>query len=202
MKTLYYIYIKISEDKNWISDFLSKNEINPEDCRSYIDTSRDFIHYKDMKCSILEEKGNLIISSLHSLGDTKESIQKELIWCSKNNIPLIVYDMPSTWIFDNQKLNSQSINTMIDLFDLLKQYSNFEFQNPVFLDGGRKKIKFPENWESLYKLYELKQITANEFQQRVGLKRATFFNLLSEYKQLLKLNNLELFKTESLEFDI
>ncbi len=202
MKTLYYIYIKISEDKNWISDFLSKNEINPKDCRSYIDTSRDFIHYKDMKCSILEEKGNLIISSLHSLGDTKESIQKELIWCSKNNIPLIVYDMPSTWIFDNQKLNSQSINTMIDLFDLLKQYSNFEFQNPVFLDGGRKKIKFPENWESLYKLYELKQITANEFQQRVGLKRATFFNLLSEYKQLLKLNNLELFKTESLEFDI
>lgn len=99
--------------------------------------------------------------------------------------------MPSTCIVGNPERNLQSVRVLIDMFFILKNYNNFEFQNPEFTEGGRRKIKFPANWEPLFKLYEAKQISATEFQQRSGLKRATFFNLLSEYKDLLKRKELE-----------
>ena len=38
--------------------------------------------------------------------------------------------------------------------------------------------------------YSKKEISANEFQERTGLKRATFFNLLSEYKTELRENKV------------
>ena len=131
----------------------------------------------------------------------KESIFEELKWFNDNKIEIVVADMPSTHDFEMPELNYQSCSTMIDLFRILQNYPGFDSQNPDFSDGGRRKIRFPENWKTLYKLYELKQITANEFQQRVGLKKATFFNLLSEYKQLLKFNALEYFKTETTDLN-
>lgn len=201
MDTLFYIYKKTSEELDTIIPILKKHNVNQEDCRLFVDTNRDFIHYKEMKESMLREKGILFFNSLHSIGNTKESIFEELKWFNDNKIEIVVADMPSTHYFEMSELNYQSCYTMIDLFRILQNYPGFDFQNPDFSDGGRRKIRFPENWETLYKLYELKQITANEFQQRVGLKRATFFNLLSEYKQLLKFNALEYFKTETTDLN-
>lgn len=53
--------------------------------------------------------------------------------------------------------------TMIDLFRILQKYPGFDFQNPDFSDGGRKKICFPENWDYYFSLYETKQISTNAF---------------------------------------
>lgn len=48
---------------------------------------------------------------------------------------------------------------------------------------GRPLIQYPDNWEENYKLWENKKISSKEFLDRVGLKRATFYNLLTEYKK-------------------
>ncbi len=188
MNNIFYFYKKTSEDVENIKKFLYKTNVRAKEYRFYLDTNRDFINYENMKDLMLKEKGILIINSLHSIAYNKESVIKELNWFYSNKIEIIIAEMPSTWNFDNLNLNLKCVEAMIDIFNLLQSYSNFEFQNPDFTEGGRKKIRFPENWESLYELYEAKKITANEFQQQVGLKRATFFNLLSEYKQLNKLN--------------
>ena len=100
-------------------------------------------------------------------------------------------ELPSTWVFDNKEKNIQNINVLYDVFSILQRYEGFEFQNPEFFEGGRKKIRFPENWEILYEKYAAKEITANDFQKMSGLKRATFYNLLCEYKELLRLNQSE-----------
>ena len=191
MKNNFYIYKKTSEDAEDIAKFLISNNVDSKDCHLFVDTNRDFIHYEEMKDYMQEEKGILIINSLHSIAYSKQKALEELEWFSSNKIQVVIVDMPSTWVFSDPSLNLQSISTLIDFFRILQQYPNFDFQNPEFVEGGRKKIRFPSNWESNYKLYASKEISANEFQKRVGLKRATFFNLLSEYKQLQKLNQID-----------
>lgn len=48
---------------------------------------------------------------------------------------------------------------------------------------GRPSIQYPDNWEECYKLWKDKKITSKEFLDKVGLKRATFYNLLTEYRK-------------------
>ena len=99
-------------------------------------------------------------------------------------------ELPSTWIFNEKGKNLQNISVLIDVFNILQTYPSFEFQNPDFIDGGRRKIRFPENWEYLFEKYSTREISANDFQKLTGLKRATFYNLLSEYKELIRLNKI------------
>lgn len=48
---------------------------------------------------------------------------------------------------------------------------------------GRPSIQYPDNWEECYKLWKDKKITSKEFLDKVKLKRATFYNLLTEYRK-------------------
>lgn len=187
----YYLYKKTTEDSKDLIALMNDNGFPLINCHCAIDTNRDFINYNELKIELQINPGILFINSLHTIGYTKQQVLEELMWFSDNNIQLIIMDMPSTWIFDNPKANLQCIKVLIDMFRLLLKYNNFEFQNPDFIEGGRKKIKFPANWDELYEQYNSKQISATEFQEAAGLKRATFFNLLAEYKELIKLNTPE-----------
>lgn len=48
---------------------------------------------------------------------------------------------------------------------------------------GRPLIQYPDNWEENYMLWKNKKIPSKEFLNRVGLKKATFYNLLTEYRK-------------------
>ena len=48
---------------------------------------------------------------------------------------------------------------------------------------GRPLIQYPDNWEENYVLWKNKKIPSKEFLNRVGLKKATFYNLLTEYRK-------------------
>lgn len=50
------------------------------------------------------------------------------------------------------------------------------------LKAGRKKAIYPEGWEELYSEWKRKNITTTEFLRKSGLKKATFYNLLGEYR--------------------
>ncbi len=53
---------------------------------------------------------------------------------------------------------------------------------------GRHKIEFPKQWDELYEKWENKEISSNDFIDITGLKRATFYNLVTEYRTLKELN--------------
>lgn len=42
---------------------------------------------------------------------------------------------------------------------------------------GRPKIKIPENWDEIYKLWKSDKITAVEAMRRSGLKKSSFYKL-------------------------
>lgn len=55
-------------------------------------------------------------------------------------------------------------------------------------NAGRSKIEFPDNWEELYERWEKKEISSKKFMEESGLKKATFYNMITEYKEILKAN--------------
>jgi len=48
---------------------------------------------------------------------------------------------------------------------------------------GRKKIKYPENWNEVYNKYKTRELTANKAMEQMNLKRNTFYNLVKEYEE-------------------
>lgn len=48
---------------------------------------------------------------------------------------------------------------------------------------GRKKIKFPIEWESIYSKWKNREITANKAMEILNLKRTTFYKLIKEYEE-------------------
>ena len=50
-------------------------------------------------------------------------------------------------------------------------------------------MAFPEGWDEMYEEWEKKKISSKTFMEKSGLKKATFYNLLTEYKDILKEQN-------------
>lgn len=47
---------------------------------------------------------------------------------------------------------------------------------------GRPAVDYPDGWEGLYASWRAGEMTAREFMQKAGLKKGTFYNLVSEWK--------------------
>ena len=47
---------------------------------------------------------------------------------------------------------------------------------------GRPAIAYPPNWDEVYRQWESKQITAVAAMHRLGLKRSTFYKLVSQFR--------------------
>lgn len=47
---------------------------------------------------------------------------------------------------------------------------------------GRKKIKYPDNWEEVYNQWKNRKIKGNQAMDLLNLKRNTFYKLLKEYE--------------------
>ena len=47
---------------------------------------------------------------------------------------------------------------------------------------GRKRIPFPDNWQSVYQLWYTRQITATQAMKQLDLKRNTFYNFVKSEK--------------------
>ena len=186
----YYLYLKSNDSIKKMQSFLSSHGYSLTDAVICQDSNRDNLNYKKLKEQILVNPFPLFFQHLSSIGKTKADILSELKWFRKHEIQIIVLELPSTWNFGNEELNLKSLDVLLDIFSILQNYNNFEIANTEYADGGRHKIKYPENWEELFSQYSKKEISANEFQERTGLKRATFFNLLSEYKTELRENKV------------
>jgi hypothetical protein len=48
---------------------------------------------------------------------------------------------------------------------------------------GRKQIGYPPNWQDVYDKWKTRAVTGSEAMQQLGLKRNTFYKLISEWEQ-------------------
>lgn len=186
MKEKIYIYLKKAADIMSISEMI-KDIPDGYDYETYTDLDRDYIVYNQVKEEVRKYDGILLISSLSDIGDTKADIYSELLWFKSNNISLIVADYPATHYLDNKLANKIALDVLIDVYKSLQENKNFDIGSTINTIG-RKKIKFPENWASLYDKWQVGEITAKQFMETAGLKKGTFYHLINDYKELLEMN--------------
>jgi len=184
-----YVYMKKGEDMGLINPLLEKaSHIREPYYDLYIDFDRDYIAFKRLKRDIQKEKGLLIISSINNIGSNKKDIFDELTWLKKNHIETVFADYPATQIFDDPMSNELALSVILDVYTSLLDNKTFDIRSATSSTSGRKKINFPDNWESLYIAWENGEITAKEFMSKSGLKKGTFYHLVNEYKELLEIN--------------
>lgn len=131
----------------------------------------------------LNKSDILLINDVSDIGLKQTDLIKYLDYIIYHNIILIIQNINTTHD-DNIDINKAVLLT-------LKQYilSNNNIVSFVNKSSvGRSKIIFPDNWEALYNLWINHEITSKEFIDKSGLKKATFYNLLSEYKHIQELN--------------
>lgn len=184
-----YVYIKKGEDIKHIDGLLQKASHSREPYYDlYTDTDRDYIAYHQLKKDIQKEKGILIISSINNIGSNKQDVYEELLWLKDKKIETIFADYPATHIFNDPQSNELALNVIIDVYASLLGNKTFDIRSSLAATAGRKKISFPENWESLYKAWDNNEITAKEFMEKSGLKHGTFYHLVNEYREILEIN--------------
>lgn len=184
-----YVYIKKGEDISLINFLLEKASHGHEPYYDlYTDSDRDYIAFNQLKRDIEKQKGLLIISSINNIGSNKNDVFKELTWLKSKQIETVFADYPATQIFDNPTANELALSVIIDVYASLLDNKTFDIRSTIAASTGRKKISFPDNWEKLYTSWDNGEITAKEFMDKSGLKKGTFYHLVNEYKELLKIN--------------
>lgn len=147
--------------------------------------------YQALKGALgLRSGDTLYIKSLGRLSRNKADIKGELEWFQKNNIRLMILDLPTSMIQvpDGQEWIVEMINNI--LIEVLSSIAQQEREmirarqregiDAAKLAGksfGRPKIFVPDNFSIVIKDWQDGKITAKEAMKLTGLKRSSFYNL-------------------------
>jgi DNA invertase Pin-like site-specific DNA recombinase len=178
------IYAKLSEDLSVFDNVIDLIKTPEDELLITTESRRAFRELKNIKT---EDVDLIIISSLNSLGLNDADIATQLSWFIDNSVKLVVCEITSTYEFGiSQPMNKAILNTV--LHSILSGNKNIVTVSFKRSNSGRSKLPLPDNWEELYEKWQDKEITSKEFMEKSGLKKATFYNVLTEYKEIQKAN--------------
>lgn len=185
-----YLYTKTTDNVKELQYVLQSINLYKRYKKIRISTEprRSFTELEEIK-KIMQEDDICIITNPAALGLNEADIATQLDWFIKKPRILLVYDFASTYNLGvGQPLNKAVLLTIQQ--SILEQSGKRIIKIPENRksNAGRNRIKFPEGWEELYIQWENKEISSKEFLERSGLKRATFYNLLTEYREVIDQN--------------
>lgn len=148
----------------------------------------------------IREGDTLFIKSLDRLGRNKEGILEEWKWLSKNNIHIVVLDMP---ILDTRKyadlngIGDLITNLVLQVLAWLAEEERInikqrqkeginaaKIRNVKF---GRPKINVDDSkFSKIYDQWVNKKITARRAMELLDIKANTFYRRVAEYKKINK----------------
>lgn len=181
-----YIYSKTSEKKSAFEDLIKRIKENEKEIIVKIEHKRNFRELNNIKIK-MKDGDILVIGSLNSLGVSKLDIVNELDYFVEKEKNLVVANIESTYQYGvSQPMNKAIIKTILD--SLAKENNILKLKENKRSNAGRNKIEFPDNWEELYEKWDKGEISSKKFLDESGLKKATFYNMITEYKGILKAN--------------
>lgn len=150
---------------------------------------RSFVELEKLK-EKLQEDDVCIITNPASLGLNEADVATQLDWFIKKPRILLIYDFNTTYLWGvSEPLNQAILQTIQQ--SVLVQAGKRIIKMPENRksNAGRSRIEYPENWAELYEQWENEKITSKEFLEKSGLKKATFYNLLASYREMMEDNN-------------
>ena len=176
------IYEKTGEEFCEFEDVVEEIRDGVEEVYISRENQRSFRELENVKKSC-SQNDIVLVKSLSSLGTNNADILIQLDWFTENKVVLLILDMDST--YKNGIL--QQVNAMI--LDIIRQSIANTDKKILSMksktNAGRNRLEFPEGWDELYKEWEEKRISSKQFMETAGFKKATFYNMLTEYRSIL-----------------
>ncbi|MCI5562637.1 MAG: recombinase family protein [Intestinimonas massiliensis] len=148
--------------------------------------------YTALKTALLRRGDTLVVKSLDRLSRSKTDIKNELQYFKDSGIRLKVLDLPTTlmeyppgqeWVFDMVN------NILIEVLGAIAEQERVTIHQRQ-AEGiaaakakgkhlGRPKAIKPDNWNEVITRWKSGEITAVEAMRLTGVKRSTFYKLIS-----------------------
>lgn len=183
---LFHVYAKHDVNIESFDDIISLLKQNNDVVDITVENRRSFHDYQKLIDSI-DTNNVVIVRDLEDLGNNNIDIVNRIDWFIQKSIILVIVAIDSTYTYGiGQPMNKAILSTLVQSLTLPgSNIVSFSGKKSV----GRSKIAFPDNWDDLYEQWEKKEISSQEFIDLSGLKKATFYNMLTEYKELQRLND-------------
>ena len=164
--------------------------------------------YQSLKVGIgkLVEGDTLYIKSLDRLSRNKEDLKRELQYFKDNGVKVKILDMPTTMTdfpAEQAWIGDMITNIMIEVLSSIAQNER-ETTRQRQLEGlsamptdtatgkkisrrtgrpvGRPPVTYPKKWDSVYKDWQDRKITARQAMRLLNLKPNSFYKLVSQYR--------------------
>lgn len=189
-----YIYAKTTESTNQFDNIINQilddeQYSNPEIFIS-IENRRSFRELESIKLECSSDD-IIVISDISVLGINDAEVANQLEFFKTKSVILIIKNIPSTYEYGiGQPMNQAVLSTLLlSVLNSNKKIKQIPFDKQLKSNAGRNRIEFPDNWDDLYEEWQNKKISSKEFIQETGLKKATFYNMMAEYKEIQRINN-------------
>ncbi len=185
-----YLYAKITDNIQHFEYVLQSIQVKQRFADVLISTEPRRSYYElDKIKQAMTENDVCMITNLASLGLNEQDIAAGLDWFIKKPRMLVIANFNTSYIWGvSQPMNQAILQTLQQA--LLGKNDGHTVMIPEHRksNAGRKRLAFPDKWEVLYDQWERKEIDSKTFLESSGLKKATFYNLLTEYRQILQAN--------------
>lgn len=203
MGKIIYGYVRVStRDQNVERQLISLDKMGICQKNIYIDkqSGKDFNRpaYQQM-LRRLKEGDVLVTKSIDRLGRNYEDIKEQWRIITKQiGADIIIEDMP---LLDTTKTRDLLGNFISDVvlqllsFVAENERNNIRIRQAEGIAAARKrgvqfgkpKIAMPNNFSTLYYLWETKQITIQEFASACNVRRSTMYNRIKDYQKNKKI---------------
>lgn len=178
-----YLYKKFSEDGVSVKK-IAQNLFHKED-EIYVVFDHARKETALTKAMDTASAGDIfIIDSLCDLGQTDQEIIRRLCCFMDKRICLIICAVKSTY----EKGIDETINGVVlaTILEMLSSAHSSESRMIRFRKNiGRPGVEFPDGWDEMFQNWKSGKVSSADFMQWSGMKKATFYNKITEYKNLL-----------------
>ena len=181
-----HLYAKHDTKIESFDDVISLFKRNGDGMDITVENRRSFHSYQRLVAS-MDADDVMVVRDLEDLGSNAVDIVNRIDWFIQKSLMLVVVSIDSTYAYGvGQPMNKAILSTIVQSLTL--PGSNI-ISSSGRKSAGRSRIAFPDDWDEMYGKWENKEISSQEFIDLSGLKKATFYNMLTEYKELQRLND-------------
>jgi len=142
----------------------------------------------------LRNGDTLYIKSLDRLGRNYSQMKTEFASLVELGVNIVILDMPLIDTREKDDLMKRFLNDIViqvlsfvaeseRSFSKERQFEGIKCAKARGVKFGRPRIDYPENWNSVIKRWENKEISGVQAQRELGLKHNTFYNLYRKQKE-------------------
>jgi DNA invertase Pin-like site-specific DNA recombinase len=161
--------LKKHDIEKWFTEKVSAKDTNRPELKTMLDFARDgdTIYTKDFSRIARSTKDLLDIVEYLTQKKVNLISLKENIDSNTPTGKLMLTMIGAIYEFERNNLLERQKEGIV----LAKQKGKYK---------GRKKIKFPDNWQDVYEKWKHREMTGTEAMKQLKLKRNTFYKLVKE----------------------